>query len=116
MRSNLITAVLSSAILVSAIAIATAAHGQDRQPRYFTLYNGDRASAPNAAVVMKPRVGFGPFRSPAYCYAIGAMQLEYIEDREPGKIFMGRCDDGALLTLSEIAYRALALLPDQPKN
>lgn len=104
----LAAAFLAVAAIVSAIVLATGARGQDDEHYRFNLYAANHGAGV-AAMRFKVHVdGPGPL---AVCYVIGAIAVEALNAMYPDKDFTGGCAGGELLTLRELADRALALLP-----
>lgn len=91
------------------IAGVTLVRGQDATASYrFNLYAADCGAGAGA---MRFKLAIKDVYSLPICYALGAISIEELNNKYPDKDFMGGCRNGELLTLREIADRALALLP-----
>lgn len=107
-------AAFGGALLLGSLAVATKAGGQEAGAYRFNLYAADRGAGVDA---MRAMVQIGNIHSLPICYALGAIGIQELNDKNPTKDFMGGCVDGEMLTLRQIADRALALLPnDQPEE
>jgi hypothetical protein len=102
---------LAAMIVALSLLLATAAHAQPAEV-WFELFSADRG---DRVTVMQGKVRMGPFPE-VICYAVGALTIESLNTKYPNKDFMGRCDGGVLLTMREIADRALAMLPQESQT
>lgn len=109
-------AIAAGVLLIAAVFMIPARGGEADAEYWFSLYSADRGSPPSE---MRFKLKFGPAPL-SICYALGAIGIEGLNAQNPEKDFMGRCDPegragNELFTMREIADRALALLPKEPR-
>ena len=92
------------AAMVAVLGIA-ASRGDDERGHWFDLYASD-LGAP--LTEMKRSVSMGPFESEQQCYAVGVLGIMSLNNKFADRQFMGRCDDGDLLTIDQLYERATA--------
>src|SRR4051812_24765573 len=99
---------LTLAAATSLVAGVLATRAQAPDDSWFELYDSKRGAP---LTEMRRSIRVGPFEPLALCYAVGSMLLEGLLTGHPDKDFRGRCGDGDLLTLHEMADRASKMLP-----
>ena len=96
-------------LAILAFVASGVAHGQPAgEEIWFSLYSSPRGAPP---VEMNRRLRAGPFPDIVACYSVGALSLDALSQTVPERDYMGRCGEGDLLTLRQMAERAISMLP-----